>query len=287
MKATCPRIGRVLLMGVSFFASLILSRDASAGNGMINFTSNTIDITVNCRFAATAPQLTTLEGKLTAMSHLLWDATEGQLRLGNVTITCNEATLDAADYWVYVNPFRSFSNIGPNVGVTGQSNGTLGSHTKQFYDETGGVFAHEFGHNGFGLRDEYAENQTICGGQGLCIDTPTEQNQCLMQQSSGLTWSEFCVRRITMEPREQPPLHVKPAYADGAPCAVKCEDGTSRRSSTSDPAAALPPQVVLRMADVHIPALAAPGVLRRSPSGRFHRAAFPSTAPPTPPSSSS
>lgn len=214
MHTTLRRITPAVLVALS----LLLAGPARAGSGSINFAGKTVDITLNCRFAATAPQLTTLQDKLTQMSHVLWDATEGQLRLGNVTITCNETTLDAADFWVYVNPIRSSSPVGTNLG-------TLGAHTKQAYDRVGGVFAHEFGHMALALRDEYAENQTACGGQGPCMDAPDEQNQCLMQQSSGLTWSEFCVSS-NHDPKRgnNPACHVKPPDADGAPCADKCEE---------------------------------------------------------------
>jgi len=224
MSYSRPRPGPAVLI-IALLASLIPIHHASAGSGMINFTNKTIDITVNCRFAATGPQLTTLQDKLTQMSHVMWDATEGQLRLGTVTITCNEATLDVADYWVYVNPLRSHSPVGTNLGVSGQSNGTLGAHTTQAYDRVGGVFAHEFGHLGLGLRDEYPENQTICGGMGPCMDAPDEQNQCLMQQSAGLTWSEFCVSS-NHDPKRgnNPACHVNPPNADGAPCAAKCDE---------------------------------------------------------------
>jgi len=222
MNHARPTLGLVVFI-TALLASFFPARHASAGSGMINFTSKTIDITVNCRFAATGPQLTTLQGKLTQMSHVMWDATEGQLRLGTVTITCNEATLDTSDYWVYVNPLRSHSPVGTNLGVSGQSTGTLGAHTTQAYDRVGGVFGHEFGHLAFGLRDEYPENQTACGGMGPCIDTPDEQNQCLMQQSSGLSWSEFCVS-ANHDPKRgnNPACHVTPVNADGAPCAANC-----------------------------------------------------------------
>src|SRR5688572_23032875 len=157
---------------------VVLATNANAGSGTIDFTTDTINLTFNLRFPPTPAQIDTLRARITTMSHTLWDATEGQLRIGTVTISCTAANLDIADYWLFGERIRSNSPIGLNAGV-------LGAHVNQFFGNGGRVFAHEFGHFGFSLGDEYGGDETNCGpkSKGPCIEpgTATDQNQCLMQ----------------------------------------------------------------------------------------------------------
>jgi hypothetical protein len=214
------RILRVL------FAAALLGHVplASAGNGTIDFAGDTVNFTMNLRFPATAAQMATLQNRITDMSHLMWDATEGQLRVGTVTFTCSEATLDVADYWVFVNPIRSNSSVGTHLGVVGVDTGTLGVHINMAFDREGQVFFHELGHLAFNLGDEYPEKQTQCGGKGPCFDagTATEQNHCIMQQN--VSRSEFCVSTNHDPIRgNNVPCALNPPDANGAPCATRCE----------------------------------------------------------------
>ena len=195
-------------------------RMAFAGSGSVN-ADGTINVTANFRFPASAAALATVRTRFTEMSHLLWDATEGQLRIGTVTINCSETNEDLADFWLFANPIRSNSPVG---GLTSR-----GAHISQFFGNEGRVFAHEFGHLGFGLNDEYTENQSNCGSAGWCIEeTPaahSEVDQCLMQQIPGRSWSEFCVNGNHEGVRgDNPACRVNPPSTDGAPCAAGCEN---------------------------------------------------------------
>ena len=191
---------------------------AFGGSGRIN-SDGTIDLVVNLKFPASASVLTTVRDRFTEASRLLWDASEGQLRIGRVTIRCSETNEDLADFWLFANPLRS------NSPVNGLS--TLGAHVTQFFGDSGSVFAHEFGHLGFGLNDEYSDSQTACGSAGFCIEESpaafSEVNQCLMQQVPGLSWSEFCVTSNHDQLKgNNTACRVNPPFSDGAPCATRC-----------------------------------------------------------------
>lgn len=207
-------------------ALLVQVSPARAGNGTIDFANDTINFTMNLRFPATAPQMTTLQDRVTNMSHLIWDATEGQLRVGTVTFTCSETTLDVADYWVFVNPLRSNSSVGTHLGVVGQDTGTLGVHINMAFDRDGQVFFHELGHLALNLSDEYGGAGPACEDRGPCFDAGTadEQNHCIMQQN--VSRSEFCVSTNHDAVRgNNTPCILNPPNANGSPaaCPDKCE----------------------------------------------------------------
>lgn len=165
-----------------------------AGNGRVN-NDGTIDITVSFRFPPTDADVASFQNEIIAASQLLWDASEGQLRFGNVTMICGTVNEDLADIWLFPQSGRA----GTSFWCDGSGLTRRGVHINQFLpDSTGAIVAHEFGHLALGLGDEYSEQSRFgaCWGYGECIPedgvTPTEQNQCLMQQIAGLSWSEFC-----------------------------------------------------------------------------------------------
>lgn len=161
-----------------------------AGSGQIQ-NDGSIDVTVNFRFPPTAADILDFRQQITDASHVLWDASEGQLYFGDVTITCGSVNEDLADIWVYAQSGRA----GCSFYCDGSGLSRNGYHIQQFLpNSTGPVVAHEFGHLALGLGDEYSEQNRFgaCWGIGPCIEAPTEQNQCLMQQSAGLSWTEFC-----------------------------------------------------------------------------------------------
>jgi hypothetical protein len=210
---------RLLALAVVAGVFVVTTTTVSAGSGSVN-ADGTIDLTMSFRFPPSTTQLTTAQNNITNASRLLWDATEGQLRIGDVTIQCSTVNEDLADFWLFAQPIRSNSCLDClNVN---------GAHINQFFGDSGAVWAHEFGHMGFGLADEYTENQTNCDGRGWCIEEAPaahdEQRQCLMQQIPGRTWSEFCTATTHEDlPGNNPMCLVNPPDANGAPCATNCE----------------------------------------------------------------
>jgi len=197
---------------------------STAASGVVN-SDGTIDITINVRFPPTAADLTTIRNVVTAASQVLWDASEGQLRFGDVTVTCGSVNEDLADLWMFPGNLRA----GTAFWCDGSGLSRVGVHINQYLGSTTGiVVAHEFGHLALGLGDEYDEQSRFgaCWGFGPCIEAAnlTEQNQCLMQQPGGFTQTEFCTAagHDTIVGNNGACL-VNPPAANGAPCATNCQ----------------------------------------------------------------
>ncbi len=165
-----------------------------AGSGIVN-PDGTIDITLNVRFPPTPEIMAEIQAEVVAASEIIWDASEGQLRFGTVTIGCGNVNEDLADMWVFPQSGRAGTSFRCDGSLLGES----GAHVTQFLPSSSGlVLAHEFGHLALGLGDEYDEQNRFgaCWGFGRCMETDeiTERNQCLMQLQgpAGMTWSEFC-----------------------------------------------------------------------------------------------
>jgi len=192
-----------------------LSLQGQAGSGRVN-SDGTIDFTINLRFTPFGGEVATIQTECIRCSQLLWDASEGQLRLGNVTITAGSVNEDLADVWVFPQNGRA----GVTFWTDGSGLGRRGIAIGMFMPFDGAVLAHELGHLALGLADEYDEQSRFggCSGIGQCIENAdlSEANQCLMQQAGGFSWSEFCTtgRHDTV-------------MGDGLPCPVPsgCPDG--------------------------------------------------------------
>lgn len=196
---------------------------AWAGSGTVTNTGQ-INITVNFRFPPTANDLNTFRQQVIDASHVLWDASEGQLRFGNVTIACGAVNEDLADMWVFAQSGRA----GTTFWCDGSGLGRAGVHVSQFLpSSTGVVIAHEFGHLALGLGDEYSEQNRFgaCWGYGQCIEAAaiTNTNGCLMQQSGGASETEFCTNAgHDLVQGNNAACLVNPPNANGAPCATNC-----------------------------------------------------------------
>ena len=126
---------------------------AIAGSGVVN-TDGTIDINVNLRFPPTTGDITNVQNQVTAASQVLWDASEGQLRFGKVTLTAGTVNEDLADMWV----FSQSGRAGTSFSCDGSNLRARGVHVTQFLpNSTGTILAHEFGHLALGCGDEYSE----------------------------------------------------------------------------------------------------------------------------------
>ena len=192
---------------------------AIAGSGVVN-NNGTINISINLRFPPTAGDLTNVQNQVTAASQVLWDASEGQLRFGTVTLSCGSVNEDLADMWVFPQAGRA----GVSFACDGSNLQASGVHVNQFLpSSTGIVLGHEFGHLALGLGDEYSEQNRFgaCWGFGPCIETAalSEQNQCLMQQPGGFSQTEFC----TAAGHDLVVGEGTPCTAGAAPCTTNCQ----------------------------------------------------------------
>jgi hypothetical protein len=189
---------------------------AFAGGGVFN-DDGTIDFTLNFRFPPSPDTIDLMKTRIRDASHRLWDASEGQIRFGNVAFTATRVGEDLADVWLYPQEGRARSAGGISIP---------GNHVTLYSDDEGGTIAHEFGHLALELGDEYDEQKRFgkCYGIGPCMEAAviTSQNQCIMQSSSSYT--EYCTAgRHDLLLGNNISCLVQPGNANGAPCTDYCE----------------------------------------------------------------
>ena len=174
--------GLILLAALSFI--LTSPTHTHAGAGRINSSDGTMDFEVNFRFPPTAAQITQVKNALTDANAIICDATDGQIRFGNVRLTGGAADEDKAAIWILPETGRS----GLSFFSNGSALTTLGYHIVLYSNAiNGGVIAHELGHHAFGLGEQYDEQRRFggtCGiGRGFEIAAIDDRNNSIMQQS--------------------------------------------------------------------------------------------------------
>jgi len=176
----------VAIIQISALASL------SAGTGSIDPDTGELDFVINFRYVPTAADITRVKDEVRQAADRICDATEGQVRFGDVRLTGGAASEDEADIWILPQDGRSavsFYSNGSNLGSTGR-------HINLFQGGISDtVIAHELGHHAFGLGDQYDEQRRwggACGiGRGFENGTADAQNHSIMQQNDDQ--SEFSV----------------------------------------------------------------------------------------------
>lgn len=164
---------------------------ASAGSGKVN-QDGTIDLTAYFLFPPSAKDKLDAISMFEDASELLWNASEGQLRIGKVRLTDRREEQELSDVWISDERGRS------NAHVDGLER--RGARALIYREWNGFTLAHEIGHLALGLRDEYAEafyeetrtGLPYCSGMGKCIEDSAidASNNCIMQSR---TATEFCV----------------------------------------------------------------------------------------------
>lgn len=148
---------------------------------------NVFNITVSVRFNATAGNLTTIQNAIDDMADTLFDVTDGQAQIGQVTIL-NNSFGSGGDIWVHPDSDGTCSLCADS----GHYADGMGGHiTAQFgrLDDAGAGegLAHEFIHLAFDARDEYEARAVGCGGLTGAADCPTAVGEeCCLMDCGGL-----------------------------------------------------------------------------------------------------
>lgn len=193
------RVGAITLLAmlVSLPNMFISPRPVSAGAGKLN-SDGSLDFEVNFRFPPTTQQIEDLKEAIRQANDVICDATDGQVRFGNVRITAGAVREDKADIWIMAEQGRSAVGYWKD----GSSLGRDGNHIVLYqggiyiYDNndvpigvTGDVIAHELGHHAFGLGDKYDEQRRFGGACGIGPSfesgTMDERNNSIMQGGEG------------------------------------------------------------------------------------------------------
>jgi len=160
-----------------------------SGSGSID-ADGTMNFVVNFRYPPTVMDIDRLKDALRVANDIICDATDGQIRFGEVRITGGAANEDEADIWILPQDGRS----GVNFYFDGSNLGRLGKHIYLYQGGIAGdVIAHELGHHAFGLGDQYNEQRRFggpCGiGPGFEPGTTDGRNDSLMQHMNATEFS--------------------------------------------------------------------------------------------------
>ena len=133
------------------------------------------DLVVSLRHNADQARLDQWEASFAQASRVLWDATDGQHRFGTIWVCNNSSGGRNADAWLLEPDGRSVSAV--------DALGSETAHMTLYGDERFKPFivVHEFGHYGYGVRDEY----TGSAGTAECIGGTTS-DACIMEAA----WSD-------------------------------------------------------------------------------------------------
>ncbi len=183
-------------LGVLLFAIMAcmagLQKPLLAGNG--RFHDGKFDIIVTLDPFVTDADIDRITARLTQASRILFDATDGQARLGHVFVLRNNVGLEFAD--MYIQKTRTTAPSG-DANVTGQI-GQVGLKSvyiwtiddisdKEDIDERAAVtIAHEFGHYFFDLRDEYRDRDGDKSSSSECVTDDTGATCTTPPLSSGV-----------------------------------------------------------------------------------------------------
>lgn len=176
------RISGFLIWAAVFcMISIGLKAQCLAGTGeVIGGTPNYVNLNLYYTYTPTDPMV--MKNAFQEASKLLFNSTNGQVKLGTIRASSNSAFQNKADVWVNNGAGGAYANVG-SLGTPGahitlfqdrhrwtNQDGPLGTEIGQF-----GII-HEFGHYGFNLHDEY---NTGAYSGATCVDS-TSQVGCIM-----------------------------------------------------------------------------------------------------------
>lgn len=166
--------------------TLLLSPVAQAGSG--RFVDGKFDIFVTIHGSPTFGEMLEIKQRFTQASELLWDATDGQARFGEITFFTNDEALEFADINLTIGSGMANAG-GADLGVFGESIDLFTSVDTGQEEDAIQTIVHEFAHYAFDVRDEYDGPGP---GGAECVQLPA--TACLMDDYKATydDATEFC-----------------------------------------------------------------------------------------------
>ncbi len=190
------RRGRIHLLGGLLLAASLAASGARAGSGDVVVDPDTgdgiIHLNFHFRFPPSDDEIALVQQQTQRASEILCDATDGQMRIGEMRLSAGGASEPLGDVWYYppgainrpsasgpVNSPESRMYLGSG-GVDGNGDPSAsGSHVRA------DTFAHELGHMVLRLGDQYDEQRRLGGACGIGRSHETagldEQNHSIME----------------------------------------------------------------------------------------------------------
>lgn len=161
------RVWTVCALFCSLCCSLLPPR-ARAGEGKmveaVAGTMNSVDLNYQFRFPPTTAEIEQVKQELQIASQTLCDATDGQLKIGTVSLNAGGPNDQDGDFWHH--PQDGRSGVG---GIARKGNlGAKGKYINMMYNDVNSpVLAHEMTHYIFGVLDSYDEQRRWGGPCGI------------------------------------------------------------------------------------------------------------------------
>jgi hypothetical protein len=173
-----PVIWKFVPIALLVFCCLLLPGSAIAGEGSL--TAGAMELFVNYQYPPSTEEMDQLQDHFRMASRILCDASEGQVRIKDVTISAGANIDERADIFIY-----------PEWGRSGASGGGIAIFPNNLDVTGGGLIAHELIHYMFSVADSYAERRRWGGacGIGLGVESAllTERQSTLGQNTPRLT----------------------------------------------------------------------------------------------------
>lgn len=169
-------------------AAALVPGDVGAGAGGIDAETGRARFQVSYRYPPTYSEIAETQAALTRMSQIVCDATDGQVRIGEIRMTSSPADEALAGFWLHGEDAAS----GGAYFSDGSGLRRLGTHSDVFRSVATRPdrLAHLFAHHAFGLGDQYDDQRrrgSACGvGPGFEPGTLDERRHSLMQLAGGM-----------------------------------------------------------------------------------------------------
>ena len=180
-------------LGLSLISCI--SQISYAGGGSIDDSSGIMDFEIHYRFIPTQAQIDNLKEQTRIAADKICDATDGEIRFGEVKITGGAVSEAKGDIWLLPQTGRS----GVSFYLNGANLGADGRHVNLYSNAViGRIIAHELGHHAFGIGDEYPEEARCIGKNFKTAADPADTsfrkdesgNSSIMH---GDSWTELSV----------------------------------------------------------------------------------------------
>lgn len=196
------------LLSFAVLASSPIAAAAGSGSLVDHGSYGTLHLSASFGFRPAQNNVDDLVTRTTEASRILWTATQGRLRIADLTLLVNRP--QGADIRIFL-PHCEFGDAWSTVAAPFKKHPTAQEHIEICSTALAGtkkgpfVIAHELGHYALGLLDEYSEAAAAppslwCDGKhtrfGNCFDDETQttsRSHCIMQSSqiggsNGVDW---------------------------------------------------------------------------------------------------
>jgi hypothetical protein len=179
-----------------------------------------VHVVASLEWDASVAEMEAVKQKLLSTSRFLYNATDGQIFIEQAEVVDDAKFWEDADYRVYANQSLRAYVDSPRGGFFDDSFWTNGSWIHVQINNDGPTYAHEFGHYGFDVGDEYKDNRpdVHCTAQLTLGTIPPGLNpfQAGLPRASCMMWNQWSAPKLCSSRPGNP--HVGGTRQGGSSC---------------------------------------------------------------------